>query len=50
MFDLSGRLLMDQGVDDFSIILNTSGLNNGIYMVQIIAGTQNRVQKLQVNR
>ena len=50
VFDLSGRLLMDQGVDDFSIILNTSGLNNGIYMVQIIAGTQNRVQKLQVNR
>ncbi|MEE4178271.1 MAG: DUF5689 domain-containing protein [Bacteroides sp.] len=50
VYDLSGRLLMEQPVNDFRITLNTSVLRNGIYLVQVVAGSQTRVQKLQVSR
>lgn len=50
VYDLSGRLMMEQPVNDFSVTMNTSGLHNGIYLIQVVAGSQTRVQKLQVNR
>ena len=50
VFDISGRLLMEQDVNNFRITLNTSSLRNGIYLVQVVSGSQTQIQKLQVYR
>lgn len=50
VYDISGRLMMEQTVNGLRTTLNTSSLHNGIYLVQVISGNQTRVQKLQVNR
>jgi len=50
IFNINGQLMMEQAVQSEQVRINTSFLQTGIYIVQVVAGENTLNQKLQIQK